>query len=65
MAKIVTGSVAERVAPTDMASTKLILKPSRAILVHRNRMRPRTSADMKVPAKAKVRIVPMCLKKLP
>ena len=65
MAKIVTGSVAESVAPTDMASTKLILKPSRGILVHRNSMRPRTRADMKVPAKAKVRIVPMCLKKLP
>lgn len=33
MAKIVTGSVAESVAPTDKASTKVMLSPSRGILV--------------------------------
>jgi hypothetical protein len=48
-----------------MASIKDILNPSRGILVHTNSMRPRTTAEMKVPAKAKVRIVPMFLKKLP
>lgn len=65
MARMVTGSVADRVAPTDMASTKLIWKPSRGILVQRNRMMPSTRADMNVPANAKVRIAPMCRKKLP
>jgi uncharacterized protein YcgI (DUF1989 family) len=65
MARMVTGSVADRVAPTDMASTKLIWKPSRDNLVQRKRIKPRTSADMNVPAKAKVRIAPMCLKKFP
>jgi len=65
MARIVTGSVAERVAPTDMASTKLILKPSSGMRVHRNRISPSDTADMNVPAKAKVRILPICLKKLP
>ena len=65
IARMVTGSVAERVAPTDMASTKLILKPSRGILVHRNSMIPSTRAEIKVPANANVRIVPMCRKKLP
>jgi hypothetical protein len=65
MARIVTGSVAERVAPTDMASTKLILNPSRGILVNKKRMTPRVRADRKVPAKAKVRMVPICRKKLP
>ena len=65
MARMVTGSVAERVAPIDMASTKLILKPSSGILVHKNSMTPKTTAEMNVPAKAKVRIVPMWRKKLP
>jgi hypothetical protein len=65
MARMVTGSVAESVAPTDMASTKLIWKPSSGILVHRNKIRPSTRADINVPAKAKVRMAPMCLKKLP
>lgn len=59
MARIVTGSVADNVAPTDMASTKVILRPSRGILVQRYRIRPSTSADMKVPAKANVRMVPI------
>jgi hypothetical protein len=59
MARIVTGSVAESVAPTDIASTNEILSPSRGILVQRNRIRPSTNADMNVPAKAKVRMVPI------
>ena len=65
IARIVTGSVAERVAPTDMASTKLMSSPSSGMRVHRYRMMPRTRAEMKVPAKAKVRMVPMLRKKLP
>ena len=63
MARIVTGSVAERVAPIERASTKVILNPSRGIRVHRKRINPSTTAEMKVPAKAKVRIVPMFRKK--
>jgi hypothetical protein len=65
MARMVTGSVADKVAPTDMASTKLIWKPSRDSRVQRKSIIPRTSADMNVPAKAKVRIAPICLKKFP
>ena len=63
MAKMVTGSVAESVAPTDIASTKLISKPSRGIRVQRYRMTPSTTAEIKVPAKAKVRIDPILRKK--
>ena len=63
MARIVTGSVADNVAPTDIASTNEILKPSRGIRVHSHRNKPRTIADMKVPAKANVKIVPMLRKK--
>ena len=63
MARIVTGSVAERVAPIEKASTKDILKPSRGILVQRYRISPSTTAEMNVPAKANVKIVPMFRKK--
>ena len=63
MARIVTGSVAERVAPTEKASTKDMERPSRGIRVHKKRIRPRTTAETKVPANAKVRIVPMLRKK--
>jgi hypothetical protein len=65
IARIVTGSVAESVAPSDMASTKLMLTPSRFILVQMNRIMPSTKAEMKVPAKANVRMVPMFRKKFP
>lgn len=64
MDKIVTGSVAESVAPTEIASTKLTDKPSRGILVHTHRMRPSDIAEMNVPAKANVNILPMLRKKL-
>lgn len=64
MARIVTGSVADSVAPTDMASTKEISNPSNGILVYSQRIDPRTIAEMKVPAKAKVKIVPIFRKKL-
>lgn len=63
MARMVTGSVAERVAPTENASTKVIERPSSGIRVHSQRIRPRTTAEMNVPANAKVRIVPMLRKK--
>lgn len=65
MARIVTGSVADNVAPTDIASTKDIVKPSRGICVHSHRNKPRTMADMKVPANANVKMVPMLRKKFP
>jgi hypothetical protein len=60
----VTGSVAERVAPTDIDSTKVISTPSKLSRVHRKRIMPSTTADMNVPAKAKVRMAPMFRKKL-
>lgn len=63
MARMVTGSVADNVAPTENASTKVMFKPSRGILVHSQRITPRTTAEMKVPAKANVRIVPIFRKK--
>jgi uncharacterized protein YcgI (DUF1989 family) len=63
MARMVTGSVAESVAPTEIASTKDILRPSRGSLVQRYRITPNVIAEMKVPAKAKVRIVPIFRKK--
>lgn len=63
MARIVTGSVAESVAPTDMDSTKVIFTPSKLSLVHKKRIIPSTTADIKVPAKAKVNIDPMFRKK--
>ena len=63
MARIVTGSVAESVAPMENASTKEMLKPSRGIRVQRYSNTPKTTAEIKVPAKAKVRIVPMFRKK--
>lgn len=64
IARMVTGSVAESVAPTEIASTKEILNPSSGIRVHTHKNKPRTTADMKVPANANVRIVPMLRKKL-
>lgn len=63
MARMVTGSVALRVAPTLMASTKVMSKPSSGMRVHSHSITPKTNADMKVPANAKVRIVPMLRKK--
>ena len=62
---MVTGSVAESVAPTENASTKEMSNPSIGILVQRNKTRPRTNAEINVPAKAKVRILPIFRKKLP
>lgn len=64
IARIVTGSVADSVAPTEIASTKDILKPSRGIRVHNQRNNPKTTAEMKVPANAKVKMVPRLRKKL-
>ena len=64
MARMVTGSVADSVAPTDMASTKERSMDSMGISAHRYKMQPRTTADMNVPTKAKVRMVPIFLKKL-
>lgn len=63
MARIVTGSVAESVAPTEMASTQVIVRPSKGILVQSQRMSPRETAEIKVPANAKVSIVPIFRKK--
>ena len=63
IARMVTGSVAERVAPTEMASTQVMVKPSNGTLVHSQRIKPNETAEIKVPAKAKVRIVPMLRKK--
>jgi len=63
MARMVTGSVAERVAPTENASTKEMLSPSRGMRVHRYKISPSTTAEIKVPAKAKVRIAPIFRKK--
>ena len=63
MARIVTGSVAESVAPTDIASTKDIWNRSSGIRVHTHKNKPKTTADIKVPAKANVRIVPIFRKK--
>jgi uncharacterized protein YcgI (DUF1989 family) len=64
MARIVTGSVALRVAPTLIASTKLMSRPSKGMRVQSQRIIPNTNAEMKVPANANVRIVPMLRKKL-
>jgi len=63
MARMVTGSVADSVAPTDMASTNVMLSPSSGILVQIHSMEPSDNADMNVPAKANVRIVPIFRKK--
>ena len=63
MARIVTGSVAERVAPTEMASTQVMVSPSKGILVHSQRIKPSDTAEIKVPANAKVRMVPIFRKK--
>ena len=63
IAMMVTGSVADSVAPTEIASTKLMASPSSGILVHSHSITPKDTADMNVPAKAKVRIVPMFWKK--
>ena len=64
MDKMVTGSVAESVAPTDKASTKDMLIPSSPKEVQMNKMVPNTIADMSVPGIANVRIDTMLLKKL-
>ena len=65
MARIVTGSVAESVAPTDNASTNERSIASIGINAQTYRTTARTKAEMKVPAKANVRMVPMCRKKFP
>lgn len=65
IARIVTGSVADSVAPTEIASTKLRVMDSMGSSAHSHRMTPSTMAEMKVPAKAKVRMVPIWRKKLP
>ena len=64
MARIVTGSVADSVAPTDIASIHVMLSQSHGILVQTQRMSPRETAEMNVPAKANVRIEPILRKKL-
>ena len=58
MARMVTGSVADSVAPTEMASTKFILSDSMPVKAYSHKIRPMTTADRNVPAKAKVRIGP-------
>jgi hypothetical protein len=63
MARMVTGSVADSVAPTENASTKVMLRPSSGTLVHNQSITPNTTAEMKVPAKANVRMVPILRKK--
>jgi hypothetical protein len=63
MARIVTGSVADNVAPTEIASTKVIENPSIGIRVYTHKINPSTIADMNVPANAKVKMEPMFLKK--
>jgi hypothetical protein len=63
IARIVTGSVADKVAPTLIASTKGILMDSKGSWAQRNIMIPNVHADMKVPAKAKVNIEPIFRKK--
>lgn len=63
MAKMVTGSVADRVAPTDKASTKVKgINPGS--ICDRNNISPMTTAERNVPAKAKVKMVPRLRKKL-
>ena len=53
MARIVTGSVAERVAPTDRQSMNVSAsEPGR--MVKTKSMTPMTTADRNVPARAKV-----------
>jgi hypothetical protein len=64
MARMVTGSVADSVAPTEIASTQVMVSPSNGIRVHNHRIRPNDTADMNVPAKAKVKMVPIFRKKL-
>lgn len=63
MARIVTGSVADNVAPTEMASTKFISNVP-GICANSQRINPITTADKKVPAKANVTMMPAFLKKL-
>lgn len=63
MARIVTGSVADSVAPTEIASTNVNDKEPGS-RVNRKRIRPMTTAERNVPAKAKVKMVPMLRKKL-
>ncbi len=63
MARMVTGSVAERVAPTEMASTQVTVRPSKGTLVQSHSIRPSETAEMNVPAKAKVKMDPILRKK--
>lgn len=64
MARIVTGSVADSVAPTAIASTNESSIDSIGSHAQTYNIIPNTTAEMKVPAKANVKIVPMFLKKL-
>lgn len=59
-----TGSVADSVAPTERASTKVMDRPSRGMRVQTQRIRPSDMAEISVPANANVRILPMLRKKL-
>lgn len=61
---MVTGSVADSVAPTAIASTNESSIDSIGSHAQTYNINPNTTADMKVPAKAKVKIVPIFLKKL-
>lgn len=63
MAIMVTGSVAESVAPTEMASTK-VMSCAPGMRLKSHKIRPMTTAERKVPAKANVKMVPMLRKKL-
>ena len=60
---MVTGSVADRVAPTLIASTKVMLRASNGVSDQTKMMMPSDQAEMKVPAKAKVKMEPMFRKK--
>ena len=64
MARMVTGSVADSVAPMEKASMKEMLNPYSGIRVHNQSSPPSTTAEMKVPANANVRIGPIYRKKL-
>ena len=62
--RIVTGSVADNVAPTDIASANEMSILSNPKKVQIYNMIPITTADMKVPGMAKIKIDNILLKKL-
>ena len=61
---MVTGSVADNVAPTDNASIKVMFTLSNPNAVHIYIIIPRTIADINVPGIANVSIDTILLKKL-